>query len=124
MGRAPWKRNMVKRSSYIPNRGDIVWADFDPQKGHEQAHRRPALVVSPRSYNEKTGLIIACPITSKRKGYMFEVSLDSGKMKGVILADQIRSLDCHARRIIFIQKLGIDIVAEVRKSIMELLTEE
>jgi mRNA interferase MazF len=82
-----------------PDRGDIVWIDFDPQAGHEQAGRRPALIVSPRSYNQKVGLALLCPITSQRKGYPFETPLPKGlKATGVVLADQIKSIDWHARR--------------------------
>jgi mRNA interferase MazF len=84
---------------YAPRRGDVVWLTFDPQAGHEQAGRRPAFVVSPEAYNRKTGLFIACPITSRVKGYPFEVPLPSGStVSGVILSDQIKSLDWKARR--------------------------
>jgi len=89
--------------SYIPERGDIVWLDFNPQKGHEQAGHRPAFVISPKAYNEKTGLAIVCPITSKIKGYPFEVKVDR-KISGVILSDQIKSLDFKARNFTFIEK--------------------
>jgi mRNA interferase MazF len=84
---------------YVPKRGDVVWLSFDPQAGHEQAGRRPAFVVSPEPYNRKTGLFLACPITSRVKGYPFEVPLPAGlSVAGVILADQIKSLDWRARR--------------------------
>ena len=82
-----------------PDRGDIVWIDFDPQAGHEQGGRRPALIVSPRSYNRKVSLALLCPITSQRKGYPFETPLPKGlKVTGVVLADQVKSVDWHARR--------------------------
>jgi mRNA interferase MazF len=85
-----------------PNRGDIVWIDFDPQAGHEQCGRRPALIVSPRSYNRKVGLVLLCPITNQRKGYPFETLLPKGlKVTGVVLADQIKSLDWRARHVEF-----------------------
>lgn len=85
--------------SYVPRRGDLVWLSFDPQAGHEQAGRRPAFVLSPESYNRKTGLFLACPVTSKVKGYPFEVPLPEGTaVSGVVLADQIKSLDWKARR--------------------------
>ena len=88
---------MVKR--YVPDRGDVVWLNFTPQAGHEQAGHRPALVVSPASYNGKTGLMLCCPITSRVKGYPFEVPLDSGAgVEGVVLSDQIKSLDWRARK--------------------------
>ena len=85
--------------AYVPDRGDVVWLEFDPQAGHEQAGRRPALVVSPRSYNARVGLALLCPITSRQKGYPFEVPLPAGlEVAGVILADQMKSLDWRVRR--------------------------
>ena len=83
---------------YIPDRGDIVWLDFSPHAGHEQAGRRPALVLSPVEYNQNTGLALLCPITSSVKGYPFEVSLPfTYPITGVVLADQVRSLDWRVR---------------------------
>lgn len=93
-------RTARRRTStgYVPQRGEIVWLQFDPQAGHEQAGLRPALVVSPAAYNGKTGLALLCPITSHLKGYPFEVALPAGlKITGVILADQVKSLDWRAR---------------------------
>jgi len=88
-----------KRGQYIPERGDAVWLTFDPQAGHEQAGRRPALVLSPRSYNGKSGLAILCPVTTRIKGYPFEVNLPEGlPISGAVLSDQVRSLDWRARR--------------------------
>ena len=85
--------------AYVPRRGDLVWLDFDPRAGHEQAGRRPALVVSPRAYNERVGLALFCPVTSRGKGYPFEVEVPEGlPVEGVILSDQIKSLDWRARR--------------------------
>jgi mRNA interferase MazF len=84
--------------SYVPHRGDLVWLSFDPRTGHEQGGRRPALVLSARSYNERTGLMLACPITSQVKGYAFEVPIDEGGIAGAVLADHMRSLDWRARR--------------------------
>ena len=83
---------------YVPERGDIIWLTFDPQAGHEQAGRRPALVLSPKLYNAKAGLALICPITSQQKGYPFEVVLPTQRIGGVILADQVCSLDWSARR--------------------------
>lgn len=84
---------------YVPDRGDIVWLDFDPQAGHEQAGTRPALVVSPIAYNRRSGLMLCCPITSRIKGYPFEVAIDAAvQTTGVVLADQVRSLDWKVRR--------------------------
>ena len=80
--------------AYIPKRGDVVWISFNPQAGHEQAGRRPAVILSPRAYNGKVGLAIMCPITNQSKGYPFEVALPKeAKVSGVILADQVKSLD-------------------------------
>ncbi|GAW94098.1 endoribonuclease MazF [Calderihabitans maritimus] len=111
---------MVRR--YIPDRGDILWIQFNPQKGHEQAGRRPALVISPALYNGKVGLALLCPITNQVKGYPFEVKLPAGlKISGVILADQIKNLDWQARRAEFICKAPEEIVAEVREKILVLL---
>ena len=84
---------------YVPQRGDVVWLQFTPQAGHEQAGRRPALVISPRAYNEKVGLALFCPITNQIKGYPFEVVLPDGlKATGAVLSDQIKSLDWRARK--------------------------
>ena len=83
---------------YVPDRGDIVWMSFKPQAGHDQAGHRPALIVSPQGYNVITCLALRCPITSQVKGYPFEVTLPaSGRVTGVVLADQLRSLDWKAR---------------------------
>ncbi len=85
-------------SPYCPRRGDIVWLSFDPQAGHEQAGNRPALVLSPEAYNRKVGLALFCPITSLAKGYPFEVQLPQGlDVSGVVLSDQIKSLDWRIR---------------------------
>jgi len=112
---------MVKR--YIPDRGDIVWIDFDPQKGREQAKRRPAVILSSRLYNEKSGLLIACPITSKVKGYPFEIKVTDGKIVGAILTNQVRAFDWHIRRAIFIQRLKPVLLLETRECLIQLITE-
>jgi len=97
-----------------PDRGDVVWIDFDPQAGHEQGGRRPALIVSPRSYNRKVGLALLCPITSQSKGYPFETPLPKGlKVTGVVLADQVKSVDWHARRAEFCCKAPTATVLDV-----------
>lgn len=86
-------------AEYVPARGDVVWLNFDPQAGHEQAGRRPAVILSPFEYNRKVGLALMCPITNKKKGYPFEVEIPSGMpVSGVVLADQIKSLDWRVRR--------------------------
>jgi mRNA interferase MazF len=112
---------MVKKS-YIPDRGDIVWLDFNPQSGHEQAGRRPALVVSPKSYNDKTGLALFCPVTSKIKGYPFEVRLPaSGKVNGVVISDQVKSLDWASRNAEFASPANSDVIEEVLDKIKTLI---
>jgi mRNA interferase MazF len=108
---------------YIPARGDVVWITLKPQAGHEQAGRRPAVVLSPSSYNGKVGLAILCPITSQVKGYPFEVALPSGSnLGGVILADQVKSLDWRIRRAEFICKLHRETTEEVLDKLATLLT--
>jgi mRNA interferase MazF len=86
-------------AEYVPSMGDLIWLDFSPQFGREQAGRRPAVVLSPRFYNQNAGLVIACPITSKAKGYPFEVPMPLGsRIQGVILADHLKSLDWRLRQ--------------------------
>ncbi len=103
-----------KRARYVPDRGDAVWLTFDPQAGHEQAGRRPALVISPKSYNGRTGLAILCPVTSQVKGYPFEVVVPAGlPIDGAVLSDQVRSLDWRARRASRICRLPVVTVDEV-----------
>lgn len=114
---------MVRRLPYIPDRGDLVWINFNPQRGHEQAQKRPAVVVSPKRYNKKARLALMCPITSQAKGYPFEIMLDTGKVNGVILSDQVRSLDWRARHVAFIQRCKPETLAEVQERIIQLLTE-
>jgi mRNA interferase MazF len=109
-------------AEYIPNRGDLVWLHFDPQTGHEQAGRRPALVLSPESYNGRVGLAILCPVTNHEKGYPFEVPLPSGgDVAGVILSDQVKSLDWRARRAERIEPLPPQGTEEVLQKLGTLL---
>lgn len=107
----------------VPERGDIVWLDFDPQVGHEQAKRRPALVLSPVEYNRFSGLALVCPITSKIKGFSFEVPVPPGllKEKSVTMSDQIKSLDWRARKAEFIGKASQPTLDEVFARIVTLL---
>jgi mRNA interferase MazF len=101
--------------AYIPDRGDLVYLDFDPTKGHEQRGHRPALVISPRSYNSPSSLALFMPITKQQKGYPFEVLLPSTcQIQGVILADQIKSLDWKARGVKFIESAPIGVIEEVQ----------
>ncbi len=91
------------KPAYCPGRGDVIWITFNPREGHEQAGLRPALVLSPRSYNRKVGLAILCPLTSEAKGYPFEVAVPDGlKASGVILSDQVKSMDWRARNASFL----------------------
>lgn len=108
--------------SYIPGRGDLVRISFDPQAGHEQAGRRPALVLSPASYNGRIGLALICPITSRVKGYPFEVALPDGlPIYGVVLSDQVRNMDWRARNVEFIAHLPEKSVLQVTQNIKKLL---
>lgn len=108
--------------NYLPERGDLVWIDFDPQIGREQAGRRPAVVLSPGFYNSKSTLAWICPITSKAKGYPFEVPLPkSGAIQGVALTDQLRSLDYQKRRIEFAGRISPDLCDEIRARARRLL---
>ncbi len=106
---------------YIPNKGDLIWLDFFPQAGHEQKGKRPALVISPREYNKKTQLALCCPVTSNRKGYPFEVILNRQKIKGVVLADHLKSLDWKIRKAKFIEKAKPETLSECVKKITALV---
>ena len=108
--------------SYCPDCGDVVWISFNPQAGHEQMGHRPALVLSPKSYNQKVGLAIFCPITSRAKGYPFEVSIPNGlKLSGVILSDQVKSLDWKVRKAEFCFKIPPSTLHEVTSKLSTLL---
>lgn len=114
---------MVARKTYVPDRGDVVWLDFNPTRGHEQSGRRPALIVSPKVYNLKSGLALVCPITSRAKGYPFEVACKTRAVQGMILADQIRGVDWKERKA---EKAGIApdaALAEVQGLVQKLLVE-
>jgi mRNA interferase MazF len=101
-------------SAYVPDRGHVVWLDYDPQAGHEQAKRRPAVVLSPASYNGVTSLALCCPVTSQVKGYPFEVAMPAGgKAQGVALADRVRSLDWRVRKAAYLDALPADAVAQI-----------
>lgn len=109
---------------YVPDRGDVVWVSLDPRSGHEQAGRRPAVVLSPRSYNARVGLALMCPITSRVKGYPFEVLPPEGhEVRGAILADQVKSLDWRARRVELFCTLPAEITAEVLAKLAALLAD-
>jgi mRNA interferase MazF len=112
---------MVKKD-FVPDRGDTVWITFNPQAGHEQAGRRPAVVLSPAAYNGKVGLAILCPITSKIKSYPFEVVLPAGlPISGAVLSDQVKSLDWQARNAELICPLPEETVTEILQKLGALL---
>jgi len=107
----------------IPDRGDVVWIDLDPSLGHEQAGRRPGLIMSSQKYHQKVGLAIVCPITSKAKGYPFEVPIPEGfKVKGVILSDQLKSIDLAERNVDLIFKIPGTVVEAVQSLAISILT--
>ena len=109
-------------SSYVPDRGDLVWLEFTPQAGSEQRGRRPALVLSPKTYNGKVGLALFCPVTSIIKGYPFEVQLPDGSaVTGVVLSDQLKSLDWRSRKVIFIERTSSDVMAMVTARVLPLV---
>lgn len=109
-------------TAFSPDRGDLVWLRFDPQSGHEQAGQRPALTLSPRAYNARVGLALFCPITSKIKGYPFEVRLPAKlKIQGVILSDQIKSLDWRARRARRVDRVPDEVMSETFAKLKTLL---
>ena len=113
------------RSARVPQRGDAVWIDFSPQMGSEQAGRRPAVVLSPEAYNGRVRLALVCPITSQIKGYPFEVAIPSGlNVRGVILADQVKSLDWRARNAEVVATLPVDTTDEVLEKIGALLARD
>jgi len=107
-------------SGYIPEAGDIVWLHFDPQAGHEQAGHRPAVVISPSSYNGKTGLMLCCPMTTQIKGYPFEV-LISDKRASAVLSDQIKSLDWVVRKASYKGKITLAELGEIIKKASALM---
>jgi mRNA interferase MazF len=108
--------------AYCPKRGDVVWLSFAPQAGHEQSGHRPALTLSPEAYNDKAGLAIFCPITTQIKGYPFEVRLPAGlKASGVVLADQVKSLDWQARSAQFCCKVPEMTLTEAMQKLEALL---
>lgn len=107
---------------YVPDRGDVAWMSFSPHAGREQAGRRPALVLSPASYNSKVGLAVFCPITNRAKGYLFEVPIPNGlEVTGVILSDHIRSLDWRIRQAEYITRIPADVLHTVLARIEALL---
>ena len=112
----------MSKRLYVPDRGDIVWLQFNPQAGHEQAGHRPALVLSPASYNRRSGLMLCCPMTSQRKGYPFEVVIEMDTdRESVVLADQVKSLDWKVRKAVKKGTASIDVIAETLSKLQTLL---
>ena len=110
------------KSAFVPDAGDFVWLTFDPQAGREQAGRRPALVLSPKLYNVKSGLVLACPVTNQVKGYPFEVAVPAGSgATGVILADHVKSVDWKARHAERLGRCTKEVMEEVRTRLAPLL---
>ena len=115
---------MVSSRTYVPQCGDVVRITLNPQAGHEQAGRRPAVVLSPQSYNGKTGLAILCPITNQIKGYPLEVLIPAGlSVAGAILSDQVKSLDWRARNAELVCTLPTDTISEVLQKLVTLLSQ-
>jgi mRNA interferase MazF len=110
----------VPKREYVPDRGDIIWIDFD-RLGHEQSGDRPALVLSPGSYNRRIGFALVCPITSKCKGYVFEVRIQGKKIDGVVLSDQITNVDWRTRGVRRIETASDAVVLDVAAKILTLL---
>jgi mRNA interferase MazF len=110
------------RAAFVPDAGDIIWLRFDPQAGHEQAGRRPALVLSPKIYNARSGLALVCPITNQAKGYPFEVAVPASLgATGVILADHVKSVDWKARRAERLGHCTSEVMEEVRARLAPLM---
>lgn len=106
---------------YVPESGDVVWLEFDPQAGHEQAGHRPALVISPASYNGKTGLMVCCPMSAKIKGHPFEVLAEVSGVASAVLSDQVKSLDWKVRNAKKKATVSDDVMMHVRAKIKALL---
>jgi len=112
----------VRDDRYVPDAGHIVWLTFDPQVGREQGGRRPALVLSRKAYNERVGLAVVCPVTSRIKGYPFEVRIpDALAVDGVVLSDQVKSLDWRGRRAEYADTAEDTLLTEVREKVRPLL---
>ncbi len=112
----------MSRRRYVPDRGDIVWLQFNPQAGYEQASHRPAMVLSPARYNRLSGLMLCCPMTSQRKGYPFEVVVDDAPGRtSVVLADQVKSLDWKVRKAVKKGSASSGVIAETLSKLQAFL---
>ena len=114
---------MVAKRRYVPERGDVVWLDFNFARGHEQGGRRPAFIISSKRYNTKSGLALACPITSHAKGYPFEVPFKTKTVQGVVLADQIRAIDWAERNAEKAGTISEAVLAEAQEYVRKLILE-
>jgi mRNA interferase MazF len=107
--------------AYVPDRRDVAWIDFDPQVGREQAKRRPALVLSPKSYNRMSGLCLVCPVRSRSKGWPYDVPVTFNAIKGFIICDQVHSFDWQSRRIDYITALPARLFEEAQERMLTLI---
>ncbi len=114
---------MVAKHRFVPDRGDIIWLNFSPVRGHEQGGRRPALIISSEKYNAKSELALVCPVTSQVKGYPFEVGFKTKGVQGVILADQIRGVDWRRRSAEKIGTVSEAVITEAQEFVKKLITE-
>jgi mRNA interferase MazF len=116
---------MTRAASYIPDRGDLMWADLSPVAGHEQAGRRPVLVLSPKAYNRKTGLCVVCAATRLQKGYAFEVVVDDAPdRESIVLADHVRTIDWRSRRAERLRRVPPEVLENVTARLLALITDE
>ena len=114
----------MARKKYIPKRGDIVWTNSDPAAGHEQMGKRPALILSPKSFNKKILLAMAAPITSRVRGHGFEVPLDTKQIKGVVLSHQVKMIDFVERGFQFVEKSSEVVINDVLARVRAIVSEE
>jgi mRNA interferase MazF len=114
----------MARKKYIPKRGDIVWTNFDPAAGHEQTGKRPALILSPESFNKKILLAMAAPITSRVRGHGFEVPVNGRKVKGVVLCQQVKMIDFNERGLQFVEKAPESVINDALARVRAIVSEE
>jgi mRNA interferase MazF len=114
----------MTRKKYIPKRGDIVWTNFDPAAGHEQMGKRPALILSPESFNKKVLLAMTAPITSRVRGHGFEVPVNGKKVKGVVLCQQVKMIDFNERGLQFVEKAPEVVISDVLARVRAIVSED